>query len=85
MRRHEAFAKSIAKTHFDAFQDPAMRGTNFTWENFPEMVGRIAHTELFMYYQRQPKNFEELREQTRQLARGHAKAMVDAQKSAPAA
>lgn len=33
---------------FASFQDPAMRGPNFNWKNFPEMAARNCENQCFL-------------------------------------
>ena len=52
--RHKRIAKEFGeatfKTNFTDFQNPALRGVNFYWSNFPNMTIGSAETQLFMYF-----------------------------------
>ena len=50
----EAIARGLIRT----FQDPAMRGPNWKWENLPEFVAGHTRATLFTAFRRDPTEHE---------------------------
>ena len=75
-RRHERVSKACVDRMFEDMQNPEYQGRAFTWENFPNLVKGMVETNLFMYYARQPANFEELKIQAGQHAFDYASELV---------
>ncbi len=54
MDRHQKLqeiGKTYAATMFQEFSDnPGYRGPNFTWDEFPDLVTRMATSSTFLYF-----------------------------------
>jgi hypothetical protein len=72
----QEIGKSYATSLFQDMQNPAYRGPNFTWENFPEMAARLASTSAFMKFPHSEKLTTEDENLAAQTAREVAAKLV---------
>lgn len=64
---------------FATFHNPKMRGENFTWDKFPEIVEGMVATQVFLNVVcKDKKNQQEAEEQGKKYAREIAEKMVKA-------
>lgn len=76
--RHERYAVSFAEHLFVSFLDPTNQGPRFTWERFPELVARQVASSLGTAYAHLPADFSTKEAQAMDLARQHARHLMDA-------
>lgn len=66
----EKFANGLglimAKDFFKMFNDPKMRGPNFKWKNFPDIVISFTKTQIFINCS--PREYERLGKELEKIA-----------------
>lgn len=64
---------------FATFHNPKMRGENFTWEKFPDIVEGMVATQVFMNIVcKDPKKQKEAEDQGKKYAREIAEKLIKA-------
>ncbi len=53
IKRAKAVGEAIAEDLFTSMQNPRHRGPKFTWARFPDLVARLAHSQVFMSFPHQ--------------------------------
>lgn len=48
--RFRMLALTYVSNKFADFHNPLNRGSEFRWRNFPDLVSRLATTDLFLYF-----------------------------------
>lgn len=67
---------SFAAGMFAEFHNPAIRGENFTWDKFPDLVANLVKAQVFIIFARKPLDMSEVEEYSYVTAKGFAESLV---------
>ena len=77
LEKLQELGKSYAEGMFQEFsENPGYKGPNFTWDEFPEMVARMARVSAFQYFPETEKLTQEDEDVAAQAARTTATKLV---------
>ena len=71
---------AIAKSTFELMNEPRYQGFNFDWKSYDGHISR-AESDLFLYYNKKPKNIQELKDIAANSAKIEWNNLLDANKN----
>lgn len=61
---------------FAEFHNTQNRGNDFTWKKFPEIITSLVKAQIFIIFERRPRNMSEVEEYAYKTAKDLAEALV---------